>query len=93
MVEYAIEKSMNGKATSWGDAFANGGLQLLSGTFAFGAGILMGASGYYNTPRITKFLSKQWFANIAFGQFIKFITYYPFNWSFNLFKKTYFRGE
>lgn len=66
---------------------------MLSGIFAFSAGMIIGVSGFYNIPRTTKLFSGTWFGNIAFGQFIKFITYYPFNWVFNFWQKTYFRGD
>lgn len=74
-------------------AFVSVATQMASSTFAFFSGLLIGASGFYNISKALKMFSAQWFGNLAFGQFAKFIAYYPFNWTFNFWQKTYYRGD
>ena len=93
MLSYAIENSMNGRPMNWGDAFANGGLQALIGIFAFSAGVFVGASGFYNIPGQTKFLSGPWFGNLAVMQLVKAILYYPLKWVFDFLRKRFFSGN
>ena len=87
MAEYAIDSSMNGKSLNWSDAFANGGLQLLSGAFSFVAGTIIGVSGFFKIPGGTKLSLGQNIGNFVFGQFVKFFSFYPFNYIFNFWKK------
>ena len=93
MAQYAIENSMSGRSVNWHDALANGGMQALSGAFAFVAGTIIGASGYYNVPGVTKMFTKEWFGNIAASQLIKGITYYPFSFVFSYLQRSFFYGD
>ncbi len=92
MLKYAIDNGMNGKPMNAKDAFASGGLQALSGLFAFGAGTIIGIAGYYNVPKMTKMFSPQWFKNLAVSQFIKALFYHPFDFIFSYLQKSFFSG-
>ena len=75
MASYAIQQQSNGERFRRDEGVTNGFKQMASGAFAFAAGILIGASGYYNDGSSTTF-SPQWFGNLAASQLLKGITYY-----------------
>lgn len=84
MLNYTIDNGMNGKSLNWNDAFNNGWKQMASGAFAFGAGILIGAAGFYNVPGQDKMFSGSWFGNLGAGLFLKGVAYYPFDYMLQL---------
>ncbi len=90
--KYLIENIMNGKSLNVKDVFASGGLQAASGLFAFGAGAIIGISGYYNGLKVTKMFSPQWLGNFAASQLIKAIFYYPLSIIFGYLQKALFSG-
>lgn len=90
MLHYAIDNGMNNRSLNWGNALGSGGMQMLSGAFAFAAGGLIGVSGFYNLPGQSKMFSSQWFGNVAAGQLFKGIVYYPFAFTFSLIQRTKF---
>lgn len=73
---YAIDTNINNREFSWNSALGNGYKQMASGAFAFAAGGLIGASGYYNIPGQIKMLSAQWFGNTTSGLLFKGVYYY-----------------
>jgi RHS repeat-associated protein len=72
----AIDSKMNNRDFSLNNAINNGFKQMVSGAFAFAAGGLIGASGFYNIPGQTKMFSSQWFGNTASGLLFKAVYYY-----------------
>lgn len=85
MINYGIDNSLNGREKNWEGALISGGFQALSSAFAFVGGTIIGASGRFNIPK-AKNTPFKWSSNVAFSMFIKFITYYPFDYSFKIFK-------
>lgn len=55
MLSYAVDNGMNGRGLIWKDTLGSGSMQALNGAFAFGAGVVMGQTGYYNRPGMDKF--------------------------------------
>ena len=86
MINYGIDNTLNGREKNWEGALISGGFQALSSAFAFFGGTVIGASGFYNIPGKDSLLSVKGVGNAAFGFFVKFITYYPFDYAFNYFK-------
>ncbi len=85
MADYAIDNGMNNRSLTWEGAFGSGAMQLLSGSLAFFAGFTMGKLGVYNIPKVDKLFSATWFDNFISQQYIKALTYYPFDWLIRLF--------
>lgn len=69
---YAIYNESNGLKFTWDEAYKTGYKHMASAAFAFAAGGLIGAAGFYNIPGETGSIGKT-----AAGLLIKGIYYYP----------------
>ncbi len=96
VASYKVEYRLNGNEINERDALQNGGMQALSGIFAFITGALIGSTGLFNIPGNntgllpqigTGLLSDEWILNVVVAQIVKLVGYYPFNWVFQKYKK------
>ena len=66
---------MNGRNLGFSQAIRTGIIQTVSGAFAFGAGFLIGASGFYNIPG-QNISFAQYIGNASAGLLFKGVYYY-----------------
>ena len=77
MLSYTINNGLNGRNLDFSEATRTGFLQMTSGAFAFGAGCLIGVTGFYNIPGKTGMFSAPWLGNTSVGLLFKGVYYYP----------------
>ena len=86
-ISYEINCTLNGILPNARERICNGLLQMYSGISAFVSGAFIGSTGMYNLPGKNKLFSQTWIENIAFGQIVKVLMYYPYNWVFDFLKR------
>lgn len=84
MLSYTIDNVLNGRDMDFNQAARSGMFQTISGAFAFAAGGLIGLSGFYNIPGVTKMFSGPWIGNTSAGLLFKGVYYYGIDAVLNL---------
>ena len=79
MLSYTVKNSWNGNTPELVDACSCGVSQMIQGAISFGAGAILGISGFYNIPgQKGPFRTRA--GNVIAGKFIRINTDYPINY-------------